>query len=149
MKPKDELITTQRNDESWIKLAMDVRGFLPDELSLKVAEGELTVRGVHKCDGRTEDCFEKSFFWRRTLPEGVDPDSIKANLASNGELIIEAKKEPKSVEEIKIDKVSGRGGRNPTPEMERRAPEEPKSALPNLQPDSEDDATVEVVVEPE
>ena len=83
----------KRNDNNLFQLSMDVNGFDPNELSLKLVGRELFIKGVHTCKGNQQkSCFNKSSCWRRTLPEDVDLRSVKANLIKPNALEIEAKK---------------------------------------------------------
>ena len=81
----------KRNDHEIFQLSMDVKGFDPNELSLKIEGRELLIRGFHSCDGNQDKpCFRRRFCWRRKLPADVDLNSVKATLTKPNTLEIEA-----------------------------------------------------------
>lgn len=83
----------KRNDQNIFQLSMDVKGFDPKELSLKLDDRELLIKGFHSCDGNLDKpCFQRRFCWRRKLPADVDLSSVKATLTGPNTLEIEATK---------------------------------------------------------
>ena len=83
----------KRNDHKMFQLSMDVKGFDPNELSLKLEDRELLIKGFHSCGGKQDKpCFQKRFCWRRKLPADVDLSSVKATLTKPNTLEIEATK---------------------------------------------------------
>ena len=82
----------KRNDHKIFQLSMDVEGFDPNELSLKLEGRELLIKGLHSCDGNHKPCCQRKFCWRRKLPADVDLSSVKATLTKPNTLEIEATK---------------------------------------------------------
>ena len=83
---------------------MNVDGFDPNELSLKLVGRELLIKGVHTCNANQQrPCFNRRFCWRRTLPDDVDLRSVKATLIKPSSLEIEAKKIKDYESDIRID----------------------------------------------
>ncbi|CAH3175693.1 unnamed protein product [Porites evermanni] len=83
----------KRNDKRNYQLAIDVKGFEPKDLSIKLIDRDLLVVGEHTCERKqTRACFRRRFCWRRTLPDDVDTSSLKAALTESNVLEIEAKK---------------------------------------------------------
>ena len=83
----------KRNDHENLQLSMDVKGFDPNDLSLKLEGRELIIKGFHSCDGNQDKpCFQRRFCWRRKLPADVDLSSLKASITKPNTLEIEATK---------------------------------------------------------
>lgn len=83
----------KRNDHEIFRLSMDVKGFDPNELALKLEGRELLIKGFHSCEGNEDKpCFQRRFCWRRKLPADVDLSSLKATLTKPNTLEIEATK---------------------------------------------------------
>ena len=100
----------KRNDKQNYQLAIDVKGFEPKDLSIKLIGRDLLVVGEHTCERKqTRACFRRRFCWRRTLPEDVDTGSLKAAWTESNVLEIEAKKSKASESKIPIT-VRGRPG---------------------------------------
>ena len=94
----------KRNDKDVFQLFVDVNGFNPNELSLKLEGRELLIKGMRSCNRHTHNpCFQKRFCWRRTLPDDVDLSSVKATLTKPNTLEIEAKKTRDHESDIQID----------------------------------------------
>lgn len=92
-----------RNDKDNYQLSMDVKGFDPKELSLKLVGRELLIKGDHNCrPSQKEQCLEREFCWRRTLPEDVDLSPVKATLTELNILEIEANKNKPFESDIQI-----------------------------------------------
>ena len=88
-----------RNDKHTYQLSVDVKGFDPKDLSLKLVGRELVITGNHICrQNQNVPCFHKQFCWRRTLPEDVDLSSLKATLTEKNVLEIDANKRDKAKE---------------------------------------------------
>ena len=80
-------------DPSKIQVAqLDVSHYRPEEVSCKVEDGKVLVTGKHYSEN--EYGYEATEFHRSyTLPEGVDPHSVKSRISQDGVLQIEAAKE--------------------------------------------------------
>lgn len=144
----------KRNDHEIFQLSMDVRGFDPNEISLKLEGRELLIKGLHSCDGNQENpCFRRRFCWRRKLPADVDLNSVKATLTKPNTLEIEATKiRHNEVQDIQIDvreksiKESLPAGHNHE-EKNQNAERMQNMSEHNLNENGkgDDDATVEIV----
>lgn len=100
----------KRNDKQNYQLAIDVKGFEPKDLSIKLIGRDLLVVGEHTCERKqTRACFRRRFCCRRTLPDDVDTSSLKAALTELNVLEIEAQKSKGSESKIPIT-VRGRPG---------------------------------------
>ncbi|XP_015775195.1 PREDICTED: uncharacterized protein LOC107353359 [Acropora digitifera] len=83
-----------RNDKSGYQLSVDVEGFDPKDLSLRLIGRELFVTEHHTCRlGFGKSCFQRKLCWRRTLPQDVDLSSLKATLRESNVLGIDAAKD--------------------------------------------------------
>jgi len=71
------------------RVSADVRDFLPQDVSVKVADGVVTVQAVHE-ESSPEGSSTRSLLRRFTLPERVDPDQVTSRLTRRGQLIVEA-----------------------------------------------------------
>lgn len=100
----------KRNDKQNYQLAIDVKGFEPKDLSIKLIGRDVLVVGEHTCERKQKRAgFRRRFCWRRTLPDDVDTSSLKAALTESNVLEIEAKKSEASESKIPIT-VRGRPG---------------------------------------
>ena len=71
---------------------LDVSHYRPEEVSCKVEDGKVLVTGKHYSEN--EFGYEATEFHRSySLPEGVDPRSVKSRISQDGVLQIEASKE--------------------------------------------------------
>ena len=93
--PRQE--ASRKTDEDKFTVMLDVRHYTPEEITLKVEEGKLIVKGKHHRE--SEHGFESSEFSRSyTLPPDVDPSTLTSNISNEGTLQIEASKvKPKPV----------------------------------------------------
>ena len=140
----------KRNDEDVFKLVLDVNGFNPNELSLKLAGRELLIKGAHSCNRKTQiSCFQRTFCWRRTLPDDVDLKSIRAKLSQPTILEIEAKKLKENERDVRIDRLDSlgdqslRNSKTNSPFDETRSIQRRDNNVKTFQ--EMDEATVEVV----
>ncbi|XP_022799337.1 heat shock protein 23-like [Stylophora pistillata] len=100
----------KRNDEDVFQLVLDVNGFDPNELSLKLDGRELLIKGIPSRNRKTQNsCFQRKFCWRLTLPRDVDLKSIKARLSKPTTLEIEVKKIKENERYIRIDYLDSLG----------------------------------------
>ena len=140
----------KRNDEDVFKLVLDVNGFDPNELSLKLAGRELLIKGAHSCSRKTQiSCFQRTSCWRRTLPDDVDLKSIRAKLSQPTILEIEAKKLKENERDVRIDCLDSLGDQSQRNSKTNSQFDETRSIQrrdDSVKPFQEmDEATVEVV----
>ncbi|XP_064458888.1 heat shock protein beta-1-like [Ornithodoros turicata] len=72
---------------------VDVRGYLPEEVSVKVAEGWVLVSAVsnhEQLTGNEEKKTASKFERRFVLPSGIDPESVSTKLSLDGRLRVMA-----------------------------------------------------------
>ncbi|KAH7970954.1 hypothetical protein HPB49_017232 [Dermacentor silvarum] len=83
-------------DDSKFVVNCNVRGYKPEEISVKAVDDWIEVSAKH--EEESEDGYVKRQFTRRfTLPEGVKAETVTCALSSSGVLAIEAPKpEPPS-----------------------------------------------------
>lgn len=82
------------NDKSGFQLSVDVEGFDPKDLSLRLVGRELFVTGHRTCrPSLGKPCFQRKLCWRRTLPQDVDLASLKATLSESNVLEIDVAKD--------------------------------------------------------
>ena len=67
-----------------------MRGFKPNELSVKVGDRTLRVTAKHEEEGDLGEKASKNFDRKMDLPENVDADLLSSELSSDGILCIEA-----------------------------------------------------------
>uniref|UniRef100_A0A5S6Q039 SHSP domain-containing protein n=1 Tax=Trichuris muris TaxID=70415 RepID=A0A5S6Q039_TRIMR len=80
------------NDDKKFQISLDVKHFKPEELELTTRDNQLVVHGKHE-EQKDEHGFVKREFTRAYwLPQGINPESFKSNLSSEGVLTIEAPK---------------------------------------------------------
>lgn len=139
----------KRNDNEIFQLSMDVKGFEPNKLSLKLVGRELIIKAFYSCDGNQDKpCFQRRFCWRRKLPEDVDLSSLKASLTKPNTLEIEATKIKNYESDIQID-VRDRPTDRSQPGANHEAENQNKYMnVHNVKQDSskgDEEATVEIV----
>jgi HSP20 family protein len=102
-------------DNGHLVLRADVPGIKPEEISIEVDDGMLTVSGKHEeAKEETDEHYVRrerrygAFTRRLPLPDGVDPKKIKAS-TSNGvlEVTIPLPKEAAKQEKVKITPTTG------------------------------------------
>lgn len=77
-----------------IYIRQNVKNFKVDEISVKVADGFITIEGQRQDVGDDEDpnTVRRSFNHRHRLPYGLDPESLTSTLSSDGIIIVTAPK---------------------------------------------------------
>ena len=93
----------------------DVPGIKPEEISIEVDEGVLSVSGAHEeCKEETGEHYVRrerrygSFARRLPLPDGVDPKQIKASTKDGVlEVTVPLPEEPVKPEKVTITPTSG------------------------------------------
>ncbi|XP_043226773.1 heat shock protein beta-1-like [Amphibalanus amphitrite] len=71
------------------QVGVDVSAFKPEEVSVKVDGGVVTV-DAHREEKSDEGCSSMRMVRKFTLPPGVNPDLLKSRLTSSGQLMVEA-----------------------------------------------------------
>ncbi|XP_070381746.1 alpha-crystallin A chain-like [Dermacentor albipictus] len=90
--------------DSKFVLNCNVRGYKPEEISVKAVDDCIEVRAKHEEESEDGSSYVKREFTRRfTLPEGVKAETVTCALLSSGVLAIEApkpeppKKKPRTI----------------------------------------------------
>lgn len=96
----NENMRIDANNDNY-QVALDVRGYKPDELQVCVEDGRLTMTGKHEERSQDGNHFVSRQFTRSfTLPEAVDAEKIKSSLCSDGRTLkIEAPVKRPAIEE--------------------------------------------------
>jgi HSP20 family protein len=102
-------------DDGHLILKADVPGIKPEEVSIEVDDGVLTVSGKHEeATEETDEHFVRrerrygAFTRRLPLPEGVDPKQIKASTKDGVlEVTIPLPKEVAKAEKVTITPTAG------------------------------------------
>jgi crystallin, alpha B len=108
MSNKENCPCKPANDD--FKVALNVKSFKPEEISVKVKGREIIVEGTHE---EREDEFgfvSRQFTRRYVVPEEFDLDTVATFLDSEGKMIIKAEKPKSAVESnervIPIERVA-------------------------------------------
>lgn len=92
------------------QVALNVKSFSPEEISVKVKGREVIVEGKHEERKDDHGFVSRQFTRRYVLPEPYDPDTIATYLDAEGKMTIKALKPKPAVEEnqeriIQIERV--------------------------------------------
>lgn len=81
------------------QVALNVKSFSPEEISVKVKGREVLVEGKHEEKKDDHGFVSRQFTRRYILPEPYDPDTIATYLDTEGKMTIKALKPKPAVEE--------------------------------------------------
>jgi len=90
---RDSEVIRVKQDADKMEVSLDTAQYRPDELSVSVSDGTVTVEGKH--EEKAEDgskMVARQFVRKYTLPAGAKPEEVVSNLSSDGVLVITAKK---------------------------------------------------------
>merc|ERR1712106_981860 len=93
---KDSNLISMKNDETKMEISLNTSGYKPSELSVNVADGEITIEGKHEEkseEGHT--MVSRQFSKRYTLPAGAKLTEVVSNLSQDGVMVITVPKEIK------------------------------------------------------
>lgn len=103
MKPMEQLITTMNRlglnndvssnitaDDEKFQVNVDVQHFKPEEVSVKVVDGQVVVHGKHEEKPDEHGYISRQFVRKYVLPKGCLPDTVESTLSSDGVLTITA-----------------------------------------------------------
>merc|ERR1711872_666636 len=102
-KEKDSEVIRVKEDEKKMEVSLDTSQYRPDELSVSVSNGAITVEGKH--EEKAEDgskMVSRQFARKYTLPAGARAEDVVSNLSSDGVLVITAKRSPPAID-VKIN----------------------------------------------
>ena len=100
---KDSEVIRVKEDEKKMEVSLDTSQYRPDELSVSVSDGVVSVEGKH--EEKAEDgskMVSRQFSRKYTLPQGAKPEDVVSNLSSDGVLVITANKAPPAID-VKIN----------------------------------------------
>ncbi|XP_041974778.1 protein lethal(2)essential for life-like [Aricia agestis] len=80
------------SDSEKFQVNIDVQHFSPEEISVKVGEGFVTVECKHEERRDEHGYVSRQFVRRYALPQGCLPDTVQSQLSSDGVLVITAPK---------------------------------------------------------
>merc|ERR1719400_1460593 len=102
-KTKDSEVIRVKEDDNKMEVSLDTSQYRPDELSVSVSGGVVSVEGKH--EEKAEDgskMVSRQFARKYTLPNGAKPEDVVSNLSSDGVLVITAKRSPPAID-VKIN----------------------------------------------
>merc|ERR1711970_1064655 len=100
---KDSEVVRVKEDDNKMEVSLDTSQYRPDELSVSVSGGVVSVEGKH--EEKAEDgskMVSRQFARKYTLPNGAKPEDVVSNLSSDGVLVITAKRSPPAID-VKIN----------------------------------------------
>ncbi|KFD55384.1 hypothetical protein M514_03724 [Trichuris suis] len=80
------------NDEKKFQVKLDVTHFKPEDLEITTRDDRLMIHGKHEETKDDHGYVKREFTRAYWLPKGINPESFKSNLSSDGLLTIEAPK---------------------------------------------------------
>ncbi|KAL0850751.1 hypothetical protein ABMA28_006693 [Loxostege sticticalis] len=80
------------NDDEKFQVNVDVQHFSPEEVDVKVVDGQVIVQGKHEEKLDEHGYISRQFVRRYALPEGCLPDTVESKLSSDGVLTVTAPK---------------------------------------------------------
>ncbi|GBP28609.1 Protein lethal(2)essential for life [Eumeta japonica] len=98
----NDLGSTIQTDKDKFQINLDVQHFSPEEVTVKVADGYVTVEGKHDEKKDEHGFVSRQFVRKYVLPEGTIPESVTSELSADGILTIVAPRKdvPKSEERV-------------------------------------------------
>merc|ERR1712219_76892 len=104
-KEKDSEVIRVKEDEKKMEVSLDTSQYRPDELSVSVSNGAITVEGKHEEKSESgHKMVSRQFIRKYSLPAGARAEDVVSNLSSDGVLVICVRK-PLSPIEIKITEL--------------------------------------------
>jgi HSP20 family molecular chaperone IbpA len=90
---EDSQVIRMKDDDEMFEVSLDTSKYRPDELSITVGDGVISVEGKHEeqsDDGRK--MVSRQFSRKYSLPVGAKGDNVLSNLSSDGVLVITVNK---------------------------------------------------------
>ncbi|CAG0891613.1 unnamed protein product [Cyprideis torosa] len=104
-----ESATFVKNQSDKFEVALDVTGFEPNELKVRVQDRVVTIEGKHEEKEDEHGFISRQFCRRYVVPEGVQVENVTSRISSDGILTVSAPKltsnESKDVK-VEIEKGS-------------------------------------------
>ena len=104
---KDSEVIRVKEDDAKMEVSLDTSQYRPDELSVSVTEGVVTIEGKH--EEKAEDgskMVSRQFVRKYTLPSGARTEDVTSNLSSDGVLVITVDKKSQQAIDVKIKQNS-------------------------------------------
>lgn len=79
-------------DNEKFQVNVDVQHFAPEEINVKVADGQVTIEGKHEEKRDEHGYISRRFVRKYTLPQECLPDTVESKLSSDGVLTVTAPK---------------------------------------------------------
>lgn len=79
-------------DDEKFQINVDVQHFAPEEIKVKVIDGQVIVEGKHEEKRDQHGYVSRQFVRKYSLPKGCLPDTVQSKLSSDGVLIVTAPK---------------------------------------------------------
>merc|ERR1711872_997390 len=98
-KEKDNEVIRVKEDEKKMEVSLDTSQYRPDELSVSVSNGAITVEGKHEEKSESgHKMVSRQFARKYSLPAGARAEDVVSNLSSDGVLVITANKSNPAIE---------------------------------------------------
>merc|ERR1712123_402574 len=104
---KDSNLISMKNDETKMEISLNTSGYKPSELTVNVADGDITIEGKHEEkseEGQT--MVSRQFSKRYSLPVGAKLTEVVSNLSRDGVMVITVPKEKKIKEVQEVKKMN-------------------------------------------
>lgn len=82
--------STVTADKEKFQINVDVQHFAPEEINVKVVDGEVMIEGKHEEKRDDHGYISRQFVRRYMLPQGCLPDTVESKLSSDGVLTVTA-----------------------------------------------------------
>lgn len=96
-----DLGSTIKADKEKMQINLDVQHFLPEELTVKIADGFIIIEGKHDEKQDEHGHITRQFSRRYTLPQDCKPESVESSLSSDGVLTVVA---PRTSQQVKQER---------------------------------------------
>ncbi|CAH0695550.1 unnamed protein product [Spodoptera exigua] len=80
------------SDDEKFQVNVDVQHFAPEEINVKVVDGQVLIEGKHEEKQDDHGFVSRQFIRRYALPKGCLPDTVESKLSSDGVLTVTAPK---------------------------------------------------------
>lgn len=84
--------TKMTSDNEKFQVNVDVQHFAPEEINVKVVNGQVIVEGNHEEKRDEHGYVSRQFVRKYSLPQGCLPDTVESKLSSDGVLTVTAPK---------------------------------------------------------
>merc|ERR1712123_390732 len=134
---KDSNLISMKNDETKMEISLNTSGYKPSELTVNVADGEITIEGKHEEkseEGHT--MVSRQFTKRYTLPVGAKLTEVVSNLSQDGVMVITVPKEKKIKEVQEAKEVKNMNIEHKKSAPKSKETQQSKSLIPMTMRDS-------------